>query len=613
MQFLDTLEIQPQTARYKFSDIGGCEIQSLEVCRLAMHLKHPEIHSTLGIQPPNGILLHGPPGCGKTMFAEAIAGEFELPFIRISSTELVAGVSGETEEKIRSLFQKAAQLAPCLLLLDEVDIIAQKRENAQRDMERRVVTQLIACLDDIGKSVSHPDSSKQGLIIDTSTMPIHPPKHFLVIGTTSRLEVIDSALRRAGRFDKELALGIPDERTRTKILEIVCRGLRMDSNISMKALARLTPGYVGADLQALSREAALTAVNRLFENILNSTKKRHQTIDEVNLELQKMLSFLNSNQDLNPNKFDDLFIRMEDFQRALAIIHPSAKREGFATVPDVSWQDIGALKDVRNDLEWSILYPIKRPEDFELLGVSTRPQGILLCGPPGCGKTLLAKAIANETGMNFISVKGPELLSMYVGESERAVRTVFQRAHDSAPCVIFFDELDALVPTRSMNESTGSARLVNQLLTEMDGIQERQGVFIIGATNRPDIVDPAILRPGRLDKILFVDFPNAAERADILRKATKNCTRPKVAADVDLDAFSQNPAMEYFSGADITAFVHEASLLALKERLASGDERIDSIQRKHFEEALHNVKPSVNPDDRERYKKMKAIYTRNNS
>jgi ribosome biogenesis ATPase len=589
------------------------------MCLLAAHLKRPEIHSQLGMRPPKGFLLHGPPGCGKTALAEALAGELGLPLIRITSTELVGGISGESEEKIRYLFQKSSEHAPCIVLLDEIDVIAPKRENTQRQMDHRIVAQLISSLDSLNESV--PPSSSQAILDgenDENAMECAEnehslPRSVLVIGTTSHPDVIDPALRRAGRFDKEIGLGIPDEYARQRIFQIVLNHLRIANDVSIKELARLTPGYVGADLHALAREASMCSVIRVLETIADSRiTSQRKSKAQIEQELSKMIEWLKAEQEVDKSKLDNLYITMDDFRNALTVVHPSAKREGFATVPDVTWNDIGALSEVRSELEWSILYPIKRPEDFEKLAISNRPQGILLWGPPGCGKTLLAKAIANETGMNFISVKGPELLSMYVGESEKAVRTVFQRARDSSPCVIFFDEIDALCPKRSTSETSGSARLVNQLLTEMDGIEARKQVFLIGATNRPDIVDPAILRPGRLDKLLYVGFPNIEDRTDILIKGTKNRTRPRISPEVDFHVLAANNALEGYTGADLSALIHEAGIMALKESLQSEqcDNATSSLKLCHFEQAISRIKPSVSIADRDRYAKLRSVYDR---
>ncbi|CAI4228570.1 unnamed protein product [Auanema sp. JU1783] len=613
---VSTFNISPRTSNVRFNDLGGCDRQFLEVCRLVMHLKRPKTYDLLGVDPPKGFIIHGPPGCGKTLFAQAVAGEFDLPLLQLAATELVSGVSGETEDKIRQLFTIAKDNAPCVLILDEIDAIAPRRETATREMERRIVSQLSNSLDDLfGVKDDKPLKDRLDFTADGEVSIINDSAelkgHVLVIGTTSRPDAVDGGLRRAGRFDCEIALGIPDEAARLKILSTICK-LPLDENVSMLSIARLTPGYVGADLNALVREAAKCAINRIFDTIVNrNSTKRQMTNAEVKEELDKVLIWLNGDDD--PSVLEGLggfHVVMNDFERALENVQPSAKREGFATVPDVTWNDIGALSDIRQELEWSILYPVKRPEDFALLGISSKPQGILLCGPPGCGKTLLAKAVANETGMNFISVKGPELLNMYVGESERAVRTVFQRARDSSPCVIFFDEIDALCPKRSNNESSGSSRLVNQLLTEMDGVEGRKQVFLIGATNRPDIVDAAILRPGRLDKILFVNFPNSSDRADILRKATKGGTNPKISSDVNFEEIGCLPELDGFTGADLAAIVHEASIIALKERLFKNDTSVDCVSTPHFLEAIKRIRPSVTEADRKKYSRMREIYSK---
>uniref|UniRef100_A0A914HZJ2 AAA+ ATPase domain-containing protein n=1 Tax=Globodera rostochiensis TaxID=31243 RepID=A0A914HZJ2_GLORO len=587
----------------RFCDLGGCESQFLEAIQLLTHLKHPELCAQIGFTPPKGLLLHGPPGCGKSAFAMALAGELRLPILSVSSTELVAGISGESERKIRTLFSEAKIAAPALLLIDDIDVIAAKRENAQREMERRIVTQLIASIDELS-------SCENGRAEDGG--------HVLVIGTTNRLEVLDASLRRAGRFDREIALGMPGQRARIEILKIVTRQMQLDVDVDLAVLARLTPGYVGADLLALVQESNSKAISRALGSVVDANLKNEKmeslcckNIDDIREELTRTVNWLNSptTEQQKRLKIEQLRVRMSDFEWALRVVRPSAKREGFATVPDVRWDDIGALGSVREELKWSILYPIQKPEFFELFGTSARPQGILLCGPPGCGKTLLAKAVANETGMSFISVKGPELLSMYVGESERAVRTVFQRARDSAPCVVFFDEIDALCPKRTQKEHSGSSRLVNQLLTEMDGLEERKNVFLIGATNRPDIVDPAVTRPGRFDKILFVDFPSSSEKADILRKSTRNGTHPRIDSSVCFDTIASNSALEFFTGADLVALIHEATLCALRQRIEQNDPHIDSVQLHHFEEAFRRIRPSVRPMDREHYSKLREKYT----
>ncbi|NWY18748.1 NVL protein, partial [Aphelocoma coerulescens] len=495
----------------KFEDVGGNDETLKEICKMLLHIRHPEVYNHLGVVPPRGFLLHGPPGCGKTLLAQAIAGELELPMLKVAATEIVSGVSGESEQKLRELFEQAVSSAPCVLFIDEIDAITPKREVASKDMERRIVAQFLTCMDDLNN--------------------VAATTQVLVIGATNRPDSLDPALRRAGRFDREICLGIPDEGAREKILQTLCRKLKLPESFEFRHLARLTPGYVGADLMALCREAAMCTVNRVL--ITSEEQRRKHTHSGGNTtegstgigadmldELQRLLDLLKEQDPLPEEQLQKLCIEMNDFIVALSSVQPSAKREGFVTIPDVTWADIGALEDVREELTMAILAPVRNPEQFKSLGLTT-PAGVLLAGPPGCGKTLLAKAVANESGLNFISVKGPELLNMYVGESERAVRQVFQRARNSAPCVIFFDEVDALCPRRSDRESGASVRVVNQLLTEMDGLENRQQVFIMAATNRPDIIDPAILRPGRLDKTLYVGLPPPEDRLAILKTITK--------------------------------------------------------------------------------------------
>ncbi|NXW53669.1 NVL protein, partial [Eurystomus gularis] len=569
----------------KFEDVGGNDETLKEICKMLIHVRHPEVYNHLGVVPPRGFLLHGPPGCGKTLLAQAIAGELELPMLKVAATEIVSGVSGESEQKLRELFEQAVSCAPCVLFIDEIDAITPKREVASKDMERRIVAQFLTCMDDLNN--------------------VAATTQVLVIGATNRPDSLDPALRRAGRFDREIRLGIPDEAAREKILRTLCRKLKLPESFEFRHLARLTPGYVGADLMALCREAALCTVNRV---LIKSEKRKHlhaggNTAEEnmgvgtdVLDELQRLLNLLKNQDPLPEEQLQKLCIEMNDFIVALSSVQPSAKREGFVTIPDVTWADIGALEDVREELTMAILAPVRNPEQFKALGLTT-PAGVLLAGPPGCGKTLLAKAVANESGLNFISVKGPELLNMYVGESERAVRQVFQRARNSAPCVIFFDEVDALCPRRSDREVRASVRVVNQLLTEMDGLENRQQVFIMAATNRPDIIDPAILRPGRLDKTLYVGLPPPEDRLAILKTITKDGTRPPLDIDVSLEEIAYSQHCDCYTGADLSALVREASICALRQEMALQDARSKKgeikISRKHFEQAFRKVKSSV--------------------
>nr|XP_060500893.1 nuclear valosin-containing protein-like [Panthera onca] len=491
--------LELQISKVKFEDVGGSDTTLKEVCKMLIHMRHPEVYRHLGATPPRGVLLHGPPGCGKTLLAHAIAGELDLPILKVAATEIVSGVSGESEQKLRELFEQAVSNAPCVLFIDEIDAITPKRDVASKDMERRIVAQLLTCMDDLNTTAA--------------------TAQVLVIGATNRPDSLDPALRRAGRFDREICLGIPDEASRERILRTLCRKLRLPETFHFHHLAHLTPGFVGADLMALCREAAMCAVSRVLmklpepradpemEALLSrggrgdgiGTKPASEAQElspqvpnlsfvsaaqQASDELQRLLVLLRNQDPLSEERLQGLRIELNDFIIALSSVQPSAKREGFVTVPNVTWADIGALEDVREELTMAILAPVRNPDQFRALGLVT-PAGVLLAGPPGCGKTLLAKAVANESGLNFISVKGPELLNMYVGESERAVRQVFQRAKNSAPCVIFFDEVDALCPRRSDRETGASVRVVNQLLTEMDGLEARQQVFIMAATNRP--------------------------------------------------------------------------------------------------------------------------------
>ncbi|XP_017381883.1 nuclear valosin-containing protein-like isoform X1 [Cebus imitator] len=599
-----------QISNVKFEDVGGNDMTLKEVCKMLIHMRHPEVYHHLGVVPPRGVLLHGPPGCGKTLLAHAIAGELDLPILKVAAPEIVSGVSGESEQKLRELFEQAVSNAPCIIFIDEIDAITPKREVASKDMERRIVAQLLTCMDDLNN--------------------VAATARVLVIGATNRPDSLDPALRRAGRFDREICLGIPDEASRERILQTLCRKLRLPQAFDFCNLAHLTPGFVGADLMALCREAAMCAVNRVLMKLQEQQKKDPEMEDlpskgvqeerlgteptsETQDELQRLLGLLRDQDPLSEEQMQGLCIELNDFIVALSSVQPSAKREGFVTVPNVTWADIGALEDIREELTMAILAPVRNPDQFKALGLVT-PAGVLLAGPPGCGKTLLAKAVANESGLNFISVKGPELLNMYVGESERAVRQIFQRAKNSAPCVIFFDEVDALCPRRSDRETGASVRVVNQLLTEMDGLETRQQVFIMAATNRPDIIDPAILRPGRLDKTLFVGLPPPADRLAILKTITKNGTKPPLDADVNLEAIAGDLRCDCYTGADLSALVREASICALRQEMArqkSGNEKGElKISNKHFEEAFKKVRSSISKKDQVMYERLQESLNR---
>ncbi|RMZ55402.1 hypothetical protein APUTEX25_003526, partial [Auxenochlorella protothecoides] len=547
-----------------YADLGGIESVLESIKELVERpLRHPEVYDWLGVEPPRGVLLHGPPGCGKTALANAIANECGVPFFRLSAPEVVSGMSGESEAKLRGVFAEAAAAAPAILFIDEIDAIAPKRESAQREMERRIVAQMLTCMDDLAAAGSGgaPRGSAAaeagpGMEVDEEVRR-EPGKHVVVIGATNRPDAIDAALRRAGRFDREIPLGIPSEEGRARILEVLARPLRLEGSFDFKAIAKKTPGFVGADLSALMKEAAALAVKRIFAQA--------------------------GEQDtLTPAELEGLAITMADVESAVG--------------------------KIRNELDFAITQPIANPGIFAAMGLQ-QGAGVLLYGPPGCGKTLVAKAAAAASGANFISIKGPELLNKYVGESERAVRQLFARAGAAAPCVLFFDEMDALAPRRGGETSQSSERLVNQLLTEMDGVDGRTGVYLIAATNRPDIIDPALLRPGRLDKMLYVPLPDAPGRASILRALTR---RTPVGGPLDLDALAASQRLEGFSGADLAAVVREACVAALKEGLAAAglgglgpNQAGPLVTQRHLEAAANRVQPSVSRRDRAMYERLR--------
>lgn len=606
--------------------LGGMDDVIAQLMELiGLPILHPEIYLSTGVEPPRGVLLHGPPGCGKTSIANALAGELQVPFISISAPSIVSGMSGESEKKLRDLFDEAKLLAPCLVFFDEIDAITPKRDGgAQREMERRIVAQLLTSMDEMSME-------------KTNGKPV------IIIGATNRPDSLDSALRRAGRFDREICLNVPNEVSRVHILKKMSQNLKIDGLIDFIKLAKLTPGFVGADLKALITASGTCAIKRIFQEYAElspvpdsqmdldqnhdqdeqALKNTANMIDPIPLStIQRFIK--NFPEPLNDEQLRHLTIKYEDFLKALPTIQPTAKREGFATVPDVTWANVGALSKTRIELNMAIVQPIKRPELYEKVGISA-PAGVLLWGPPGCGKTLLAKAVANESRANFISIKGPELLNKYVGESERAIRQVFTRARASIPCIIFFDELDALVPRRDTTLSESSSRVVNTLLTELDGLNDRRGIFVIGATNRPDMIDPAMLRPGRLDKTLFIELPNAQEKLDIIR-TLKSSNGTPTADDVDLQKVVADERCRNFSGADIAALLREASVLALKrsffksdmihsvlendldkefEDLSVGVSQEDVLVTMHdFINALKKIKPSVSDRDRLKYDKL---------
>ncbi|CCM04672.1 uncharacterized protein FIBRA_06858 [Fibroporia radiculosa] len=621
----------------RLSDLGGVDTCIEKMMELvAMPLCHPEIYIHTGVQPPRGVLLHGPPGCGKTLLANAIAGELGVPFINISAPSIVSGMSGESEKTLRDTFEEAKRVAPCLLFIDEIDAITPKRESAQREMERRIVAQFLTCMDDMSWD-------------KTDNKPI------VVIGATNRPDSLDAALRRAGRFDHEIGMGVPDDEARAQILRVLCSKLRLEGDFNYITLAKATPGYVGADLTALTGAAGIIAVKRIFKEISDGTLVLPDNIEfqhtdgdasmavdspqptppfptkhvpfstfdvSTHTAASSIVHFLRAHPDpLTEAQLAPLCITFADFTLALKQVQPSAKREGFATVPDVTWTDVGALHGTREELHMAIVQPIRRPELFSAVGIEAAC-GVLLWGPPGCGKTLLAKAVANESRANFISVKGPELLNKYVGESERAVRQVFSRARASSPCVIFFDELDALVPRRDDSLSESSARVVNTLLTELDGLDARKSVYVIAATNRPDMIDPAMCRPGRLDKLLYVDLPLPDERAEIVRTLTRKVPLGDVAATQQAVEALARERCDGYSGADLAALVREAGVIALKRTLGMLDAVEDDTTREgiqpevrvevqvaDFIAALQKVQPSVSSAQRRKYEVLRSKFS----
>ena len=570
-------------------NLGGVDDVIEELNELvAMPMLYPDTYIRTGIQPPRGVLLHGPPGCGKTMIANAFAAEIGVSFIPLSAPSLVAGMSGESEKKIRDIFEEAKRMAPCLVFIDEIDVIMGKRESAQREMEKRIVAQMLTCMDEMA-------------LEKTGGKPV------IIIAATNRPDSLDPALRRAGRFNKEINLGVPNELARENILRALTQKLALPEDFAYRSLAKLTPGFVGADLNDVVSVAGTEAMKRMMA-VLKQRTATAMDIDTTSSDatlppsLLILRSLVSHAGESSPD--GDFSITYQDFLTAIPKVQPSAKREGFATIPDTTWSHIGALHEVREQLEMAIVEPIKRPESFARVGI-TAPTGVLLWGPPGCGKTLLAKAVANESKANFISIKGPELLNKYVGESERAVRQVFERARSSVPCILFFDQLDALVPKREDSLSEASSKVVNTLLTELDGSSNRAGIYVIAATNRPDMIDPAMLRPGRLGTSVFVDLPTPDERVEILKALYKKALPEAAQSEVDgLESVARDVRCTGYSGADLGNLHQAAAVAALKREMASGPGSGElRIQRGDWEVALGKVRASVK--DAGKYRRLK--------
>jgi transitional endoplasmic reticulum ATPase len=547
-------EAQRGLSRVVYEDIGGLkdEIQKVREM-IELPLRHPEIFEKLGIEAPKGILLHGPPGTGKTLLAKAVANETNAHFLTISGPEIMSKFYGESEARLREIFKESRDKAPSIIFIDEIDSIAPKREEVTGEVERRVVSQLLSLMDGL---------QSRGKVV--------------VIAATNRPNALDPALRRPGRFDREIEIKVPDKRGRLEILQIHAHNMPLESDVDQEKIAAVTHGFVGADLEYLCKEAAMRCLRRL--------------LPELNLEDEK----------ISPDTLDKLIITMNDFEGAIKDVMPSAMREVYLEIPDVEWTDIGGLADVKLELQEAVEWPMRYPDLYGALS-HTLTKGILLHGPSGTGKTLLAKAVATESEANFISVKGPELISKWVGESERGIREIFRRARQASPCIIFFDEIDSIAGTRGgmggveggSSGNGGTDRMLSQLLTEMDGVREMTGVVVIAATNRGDMIDSALLRPGRFDKIIYVPNPDTATRVKILEIHTKG--KP-VSRDIDLNRIAK--ATEGFSGADVAAVTNTAISLVLHEFLqkypspeeATKHSSEALVSQRHFEDAVRNIK-----------------------
>lgn len=539
-----------------YEDIGGLGEELKKIREMVeLPLKHPEIFSKLGIEPPKGVLLHGPPGTGKTLLARAVASETNSHFILINGPEIMSKFYGESEQNLRKKFEDAEQNAPSIIFIDEIDAIATKREETRGEVERRVVAQLLGLMDGL---------KNRGKVI--------------VIAATNMPNMLDPALRRPGRFDRELELGAPSKEGREEILKIHTRNMPLAKDVNLKETARLTHGFVGADLSALTKESAMIVLRRVLPDL--------------------KVEGIEDNQPIPQEILEKLMITQKDFIDALKIVRPSAMREVLVETPDIGWTDIGGLEDIKDKLKEAVEWPLKNPDIFKRMGIRP-PRGILLYGPPGSGKTMLAKAVAKESEANFILVNGPSLLSKWVGESEKAVREIFRKARQTAPTILFFDEIDAMVPRRSSGDDTKvTERIVNQFLTEMDGLESLNDVLVLGATNRPDMVDPALLRPGRFDRIIYTPVPDEASRKKIFEIYLK-----KMPVVKEINASELAKKTDGYVGADVEGVCREAGMIALRENIKSKE-----ILMKHFLKALEVVKPSVDAEIEEAYKKFEDYF-----
>jgi transitional endoplasmic reticulum ATPase len=525
--------------RVTYEDIGGLQEEIRRTREMVeLPLRHPELFQRLGIEPPKGVLLHGPPGCGKTLLAKAVASESEANFHAINGPEIMSKFYGESEKRLRGIFEKAEKESPSIIFIDELDAIAPKREEVTGEVERRVVAQLLALMDGL---------EARGNVI--------------VIGATNRVNAIDPALRRPGRFDREIEIGVPDKRGRLEILQIHTRGMPLAENVDLTMLSNRTHGYTGADVAALCREAAMKALRRYLPEI---------DVDATHIP---------------PEILEKMEVNLDDFMDAYREVTPTAMREVYIEIPTVRWDAVGGLDEVKQSLKESVEWPINQPQIFTDMGIEP-PKGILLYGPPGCGKTLLARAVATESEANFISIKGPEIFSKWVGESEKAIREIFRKARMAAPTVIFLDEVDSLIPRRGSGygDSGVTERVISQLLTEMDGLEALQNVVVTAATNRPDILDPALLRPGRFDRLIYVPAPDDDSRLEILKIHVKGIPLSK---DVNLEALVKST--KGYSGADIKSLCTEAAINAVRRKKKS-------VTFNDFKKAVEKIGPSITPD-----------------
>ena len=538
---VSTIEGVGNLVDVSYEDIGGLKEEVKKVREMIeIPLKRPELFEKLGIAPPKGVLMHGPPGTGKTLLAKAVASESDTHFIAINGPEIMSKYVGGSEENLREYFEEAEENSPSIIFIDELDAIAPKREETNGEVERRTVAQLLTLMDGL---------KSRGQVV--------------VIGATNRPDSLDPALRRPGRFDREIEIGVPDSEERKEVLEIHTRNMPLADDVDLDKISNTTHGFVGADLESLCKEAAMRVVRRILPEIQNDEEIPKEVMEKI-------------------------VVTGDDFKNAQKEIQPSALREVLVQIPDIKWSDIGGLENIKQELKEAVEWPLKHPETFQRLGIRP-PKGTLLYGIPGTGKTLLAKAVASESEANFISIKGPELLSKWVGESEKGVREVFRKAKQAAPTVIFFDEIDAIAGARSGNDTDSGVtkRVVNQLLTEMDGLEELEDVAIIAATNRPDILDAGLMRPGRFDRHIHVKEPDEEARLAIFNVHTKNMP---LAKDVDLKKLAKNT--DGYVGADIEAVCREAAMLTLRKNLDA-----EEIPYKYFKEAIDKVKPGHNSNE----------------